>query len=218
MTTEQKLREALQVAHKALEAISDDMTVGDRWTNAGQHLLDALNPVRQALALPTAAPPRIRIPTDAMEQEFQNHYRRGFEAGKRAALPTAEPVTHKPGCPADGGYGNGPEPCICGAAPVGELPEPVAKASKGPVAFFVKWTEVGKPLRGDINLFTEDQMRAALAGDARDAARYRWLRDNNVGPAMIDKVCREGHTDYMSLKCDEELDAAIDQAMARGGE
>lgn len=53
-SNEQKLREALQIAHKALEAISDDMTVGDRWTNAGQHLLDALDPVRQTLALPTA--------------------------------------------------------------------------------------------------------------------------------------------------------------------
>jgi hypothetical protein len=29
----------------------------------------------------------IRIPTDTMEQEFQNHYRRGFEAGKKAAQP-----------------------------------------------------------------------------------------------------------------------------------
>ena len=27
----------------------------------------------------------IKIPTDTMEQEFQNHYRRGYEAGKNAA-------------------------------------------------------------------------------------------------------------------------------------
>ena len=48
-------REALQAALKALEAIADDMTVGDRWTNAGQHLLDALGPVRAALAAPAPA-------------------------------------------------------------------------------------------------------------------------------------------------------------------
>lgn len=32
--------------------------------------------------------------------------------------------------------------------------EPVAIASKGPVAFFVKWTDAGHPLRGKIELVT----------------------------------------------------------------
>lgn len=43
------LRDALKVANDALEAISDDMTVGDRWSNAGQDLLDALPITRAAL-------------------------------------------------------------------------------------------------------------------------------------------------------------------------
>ena len=30
---------------------------------------------------------KIVTPTDTMEQEFQNHYRRGYEAGKKAATP-----------------------------------------------------------------------------------------------------------------------------------
>ena len=30
---------------------------------------------------------KIVIPTDTMEQEFQKHYRRGYEAGKKAATP-----------------------------------------------------------------------------------------------------------------------------------
>lgn len=35
----------------------------------------------------------IKIPTDAMEQEFQKHYRRGYEAGKSDAVPVVgEPV------------------------------------------------------------------------------------------------------------------------------
>ena len=50
MTLENELTEALQLALNALEAISDEMTVGDRFTNAGQHLLDALMPARAAIA------------------------------------------------------------------------------------------------------------------------------------------------------------------------
>ena len=53
-------------------------------------------------------------------------------------------------------------------------------------------------------------LRERLEKAEKDVERYRWLRDNNVGPSMIDKVCRDGNVDYMSLKCDEELDAAID--------
>lgn len=47
LTTE---REALTAALKALEAISEEMTVGERYTNAGQYLIDALPTVRAALA------------------------------------------------------------------------------------------------------------------------------------------------------------------------
>lgn len=36
--------------------------------------------------------PSIKIPTDTMEQEFQNYYRRGFEAGKKAAAPPSSPA------------------------------------------------------------------------------------------------------------------------------
>lgn len=47
--------DALQTALKALEAISDEMTVGERYTNAGQYLLDALQPARNAIANVTGA-------------------------------------------------------------------------------------------------------------------------------------------------------------------
>ena len=45
-----ELRQAAQQALKALEAISDEMTVGERYTNAGQYMLDALGPLRAALS------------------------------------------------------------------------------------------------------------------------------------------------------------------------
>lgn len=48
-----ELLEALQLALKALEAIGEEMTVGDRYTNAGQYLLDSLNPARAAIAKAT---------------------------------------------------------------------------------------------------------------------------------------------------------------------
>lgn len=42
--------EALKLALKALDAISDEMTTGERYTNAGQYLIDALAPCATALA------------------------------------------------------------------------------------------------------------------------------------------------------------------------
>lgn len=49
------LLEALLCAYKALDAIGDEMTVGERYTNAGQYLLDALQPARDAIAKATGA-------------------------------------------------------------------------------------------------------------------------------------------------------------------
>lgn len=52
-----ELLEALQGALKALDAIGDEMTVGERYTNAGQYLLDALMPARAAIAKATGTTP-----------------------------------------------------------------------------------------------------------------------------------------------------------------
>lgn len=59
-----ELRQAAQQALKALEAISDEMTVGERYTNAGQYLLDALGPLRAAIRQAESEPvgePRARV-------------------------------------------------------------------------------------------------------------------------------------------------------------
>ena len=40
---------ALKLAFQALDAIGDEMTVGERYTNAGQYLIDSLNPARDAI-------------------------------------------------------------------------------------------------------------------------------------------------------------------------
>lgn len=44
------LLEALDSALQALESISEEMTVGERYTNAGQYLIDSLPVVRAAIA------------------------------------------------------------------------------------------------------------------------------------------------------------------------
>ena len=49
----------------------------------------------------------------------------------------------------------------------------------------------------------------------RDAARYRWLRDVNVGPHMIDRLLFQTVSDdcnppYRDMKHGVDLDAAID--------
>ena len=44
-----ELLSALIIALKALEEVSSEMTVGDRFTNAGQSVLDALEPARDAI-------------------------------------------------------------------------------------------------------------------------------------------------------------------------
>lgn len=53
-------------------------------------MVRALFAERYQAAQSAAVPEHIRaikIPTDAMEQEFQKHYRRGYEAGKSDAVP-----------------------------------------------------------------------------------------------------------------------------------
>lgn len=50
LAASREMFDALLLSFHALEAISNEMTVGERYTNAGQHLLDALEPARMALA------------------------------------------------------------------------------------------------------------------------------------------------------------------------
>jgi len=44
-----------------------------------------------------------------------------------------------------------------------QLPEPAATVTRGPVAFFCKFTESGKELRGKFNLYTEEKVRFLIA-------------------------------------------------------
>lgn len=49
---------------------------------------------------------------------------------------------------------------------------------------------------------------------AADAARYRWLRSAETGHCKVGKLFEVvGDGGQFSLKCTEELDAAIDAAM-----
>ena len=64
---------------------------------------------------------------------------------------------------------------------------------------------------------TEDDLQAAqgTSEDAKDAARYRWLRDQDSTPHVIfGKVNLDNATaDLLTAKFGDEFDAAIDAAM-----
>lgn len=60
-----------------------------------------------------------------------------------------------------------------------------------------------------------EALRQERDGFMADAARYRWLRSNNVGPSQIEKVSDDCNPPYFTLKCEGELDTAIDAAMAK---
>jgi len=56
MSHTEQMRDALQLASDAIEAVLNEMTVGDRFTNAGQGLIDVVGPIRAALTAPAAEP------------------------------------------------------------------------------------------------------------------------------------------------------------------
>jgi hypothetical protein len=67
-----------------------------------------------------------------------------------------------------------------------------------------------------------DRLRAYVASIERDAARYRWLRNNGDGRAnAIAAAVAEGDNEhggeYVSWLYGDELDAAIDAAISKGG-
>ena len=53
---------------------------------------------------------------------------------------------------------------------------------------------------------------APSAEDARDAARYRWLRNDQTGMAEV--AILVGRFDDVEIKFGDELDEAVDQALA----
>ncbi|WP_143808775.1 hypothetical protein [Paraburkholderia susongensis] len=60
------------------------------------------------------------------------------------------------------------------------------------------------------------QAGAALTDDARDAARYRWLREQHWNEATLFVVAGGQYVVRLGTDCPsrERLDAAIDEAMA----
>lgn len=92
--------------------------------------------------------------------------------------------------------------------------EAVAEVIENVVGVEIAWSHPpshGRPPVGT-KLYTHPAP-AVDDGVVRDAARYRWLRSNNVGPSQIEKVSDDYSPPYFTLKCENELDAAIDSAI-----
>lgn len=92
MTTQSDLLqmavEALEAALKALDAIGDEMTVGERYTNAGQHLIDALPTARAAIAAIRAA--------QQPKPSIGDTTARSGDVGASDLPPLPEPMKHGP--------------------------------------------------------------------------------------------------------------------------
>jgi chromosome segregation ATPase len=62
-----------------------------------------------------------------------------------------------------------------------------------------------------------DRLRAENERLRVDAERYRWLRDQNRGMYGLSHVIIDDHSPpYFELKCEKDLDAAIDAALSKG--
>ena len=62
------------------------------------------------------------------------------------------------------------------------------------------------------------EMKAENEALRKDAERYRWLRNSDVGPAQIWELLSDDCTPpIMTLKCIHYLDEAIDSAMKGEG-
>jgi hypothetical protein len=87
---------------------------------------------------------KIVIPTDTMEQEFQKHYRRGYEAGKKAAAQVAE----TPGGDTYAEYKAWADAASqCGKKPHAELRKSWAPGQRwqARIPAFTEWFEVTTP-------------------------------------------------------------------------
>lgn len=75
--------------------------------------------------------------------------------------------------------------------------------------------ELGARIGKEINIELTD-LRARCEKAEKDAARYRWLRSNERGMANLTHIINDACSPpYFELKCTEELDAAIDAAIAK---
>lgn len=181
-----ELKQAAQQALKALEAISDEMTVGERYTNAGQYLLDALGPLRTALS---------QQPDNASCRSVQKR----LEAQQPA---TGEPVVSR-----------NPFAARCYTMSESHLSghrlivgfEKLVDAQDAH-----EW--ITRQGRGD---FTHPAP-SVPADVMRDAERYRWLRDNwfTMGASYPEDTVKFhlGNARW-SEQPESNLDAAIDAAM-----
>ena len=207
---------AMKTALEALEAVSMEMTVGERYTNAGQQVLDAIELLRVATTQqPATGEPvgwRNVIPggrkTDEWESTRIADYNLGWNAYRKAVktalehletstqpLPSAWMYTLEyGGTIADTkvslrqlNYPFG----VCGADYLRENSDGISYVRQTPL-----YTHPAPSVRADV---------------VRDAERYRWLKDRN-SKAQTGVGCWES-ADHFTWSCYLNADEAIDAAM-----
>jgi hypothetical protein len=190
-----------------------DKLKADKWAcvEVSAYKVDGSENIPLHLAAPTqsAQPAHIRsikIPTDTMEQEFQTHYRRGYEAGKltqSAQIPAGWKLV--PATPT-------PEMVAICQSIFGAFVEDTPADYKRIYAAMLSASPQ-----------SAQQIPADVAKDALDAKRYRWLRQRDHGKKIGVEIRIGGYMGMYWLgangvKYETALDAAIDAAIAAQGE
>jgi len=124
---------------------------------------------------------KIVIPTDTMEQEFQKHYRRGYEAGKKVTTP--QPTQAQAGAvPPEA------EPIVLNCEAPGDL-------KPGDYVFASRWSDCdpGDPWEvgfvSEVGVYPESMTKAGyvvLQGGSR-----RWGRAMRITPEQGLRICEQ---------------------------
>jgi hypothetical protein len=124
---------------------------------------------------------KIVIPTDTMEQEFQKHYRRGYEAGKK--VTTSQPTQAQAGAvPPEA------EPIVLNCEAPGDL-------KPGDYVFASRWSDCdpGDPWEvgfvSEVGVYPESMTKAGyvvLQGGSR-----RWGRAMRITPEQGRRICEQ---------------------------
>lgn len=187
--------EAMKLALEALEAVSKEMTVGERYTNAGQQVLDAIDHLRVA----TTQQPATRLPEDVVIGHVTlckgSNISLLIEYAKRLNADVERLEAQQPATSEPVGYMN--EGHIHELA-MRRLPYGYVYPEAGAGASTAVYTRPAPSVPDDV---------------ARDAERYRWLRDNGVlgfsgAPSWRVSVSFDAMDAYA-----QTLDSNIDAAM-----
>jgi hypothetical protein len=193
------------------------------WVNAHGIPFEAQNELFRLLAASTtweALFDRVALELNCLPSssvEVNDHVFQAIETLRAASPQATDQRCYAPGCH----QWDGTDSCTCQKA---TATQPAQTAQPEPVAEVTNYRDVDGDLRAGVmfrgkspppgtQLFTRPQQtEQVLADDARDATRYRHLRDCNSGSLVIVHIAGMGDDEQIVLT-EADADAAIDAAL-----